>query len=422
MGRKNIGANRYHFIKHIQSVDTETSSAYMEEILIISNYYPPEKGAAANRIEQLALKLDQNNYKVCVICPLGNYPMGELFSEYKGKFSVRENLQNISVKRLWIYPSNSHNLLKRILSTLSFSSGLFIYLLFKKTPNKIIVQSPPLLLSFISVFVLSLKRKKIILNVSDLWPLAAMELKVLKIGSFSHKISLFMERFIYKKATLVFGQSNEIITHIHSVFPKKQCYLYRNFPDHQLSKIIFNNNVNEPIKLFYAGLLGVAQGVFELCQKIKLEDLNIELHIFGDGAEKLQIEKFLLKNPSKKIFFNGMMKRNELHEILKNFDIAIVPLKTRIYGSVPSKIFEYSALGFPILYFGGGEGEAIVNDNKLGWVAEVGNFDALNSSLIEISMEGKERIQIDKKRVFDYAVNNFNLDLQIKDLIKKGVF
>ena len=88
----------------------------MEEILIISNYYPPEKGAAANRIEQLALKLYENNYKVSVVCPLGNYPKGELFPEYKGKFSVTENRDNITVKRLWIYPSVSKNIFVRIVS------------------------------------------------------------------------------------------------------------------------------------------------------------------------------------------------------------------------------------------------------------------------------------------------------------------
>ena len=55
----------------------------MEELLIITNYYPPEKGAAANRMEQLALKLKQNNYSVSVVCPLGNYPEGKLFTAYK---------------------------------------------------------------------------------------------------------------------------------------------------------------------------------------------------------------------------------------------------------------------------------------------------------------------------------------------------
>lgn len=394
----------------------------MEEILIISNYYPPEKGAAANRIEQLALKLKQNNYNVSVICPLGNYPKGELFPEYKGKFSVTENLQNIIVKRLWIYPSISKNIIKRTISILSFSTGLFFYLMFKKTPHKVVVQSPPLLLSFISVFVLSLKRKKIILNVSDLWPLAAIELKALEKNSFSHKVSLFLEQFIYKKSSVIFGQSNEIITHIHSLFPEKKCFLYRNFPDHQVAKMNFETNENEPIRIFYAGLLGVAQGVFELCRKIELQNLNIELHIFGDGAEKSQIEELILQNPLKKIFFHGMQERIVLHESLKAFDIAIVPLKTRIYGSVPSKIFEYGALGFPILYFGGGEGETIVSENYLGWVAEVGDFESLNSTLIQISKEGKEQIQIMKRQVFDYAENNFNLDVQIKDLIEKGVF
>ena len=394
----------------------------MEEILIISNYYPPEKGAAANRIEQLALKLNQNNYKVSVLCPLGNYPKGKLFPEYKGKFSVTENLQNITIKRLWIYPSVSKNIFKRTLSVLSFSSVLFFYLLFKKTPNKVVVQSPPLLLSFVSVLVLSLFRNKIILNVSDLWPVAAIELKALKKGSFSHQVSLFFEQFIYSKATLIFGQSNEIITHIHSIFSEKECYLYRNFPDHKVAEMDLVAAANEPIKIFYAGLLGVAQGVFELCQNIELQNLNIELHIFGDGAEKSQIEELIRQNPEKKIFFHGMLERSVLHEKLKTFDIAIIPLKTRIYGSVPSKIFEYGALGFPVLYFGGGEGETIVKENNLGWIAQVGNFESLNSSLIEISKTGKSEIQIMKKQVFDCAQDNFNLDFQIKNLINKGVF
>jgi glycosyltransferase involved in cell wall biosynthesis len=394
----------------------------MEEILIISNYYPPEKGAAANRIEQLALKLHQNNYKVSVICPLGNYPKGELFPEYKGKFSVTENRDNITVKRLWIYPSVSKNLVVRIISVFSFSLSLFFYLLFKKTPQKVVVQSPPLLLSFISVFVLSLKNKKIILNISDLWPLAAIELKALKEGSFSHKFSLFLERFIYKKASVIIGQSNEIITHVTSLFPLKECYLYRNFPDHKIENFDLKLEENQPIKIFYAGLLGIAQGVYELCEKIDLNGLNIELHLFGDGAEKSRIEALISSEKGKNIFFHGMMERNDLHEKLKTFDIAIVPLKVRIYGSVPSKIFEYGALGFPILYFGGGEGETIVDENKMGWIASVENYTELNNKLQLISKMSKLELFEMKNRIFKESKTNFNLDYQMNYLIKENVF
>jgi glycosyltransferase involved in cell wall biosynthesis len=394
----------------------------MEDILIISNYYPPEKGAAANRIHQMATKLEKNNYNVSVICPLPNYPQGKLFPEYKGKFFIEEKRKNINIKRLWIYPSNSKNAIIRMLSVLSFSTVLFAHLLFKKTPNKVIIQSPPLLLSFITVLVLSLKNKKIILNVSDLWPLAAVELKAVKKNSLPHKILLFFENYIYRNSSIIFCQSNEIITHIHTFFRDKKCVLYRNFPDHQLKKPYTENLVNKPIKMFYAGLLGVAQGVFELCQKIELDGLNVELHIFGDGTEKSMIEEYLKQNINENIFFHGMLDRKDLHDKLNSFDIAIVPLKTRIYGSVPSKIFEYSALGFPILYCGGGEGESIIRENNLGWVAEVGDFASLNITLIEISQTGKGQIQLMKKQVFVHATHNFNLDNQMKELISDNVF
>jgi len=394
----------------------------MEEILIISNYYPPEKGAAANRIEQLALKLHQNKYRVSVVCPLGNYPKGELFPEYKGKFSVTEKRDNITVKRLWIYPSVSKNIFVRIVSVLSFSLCLLGYLLFRKTPKKVVVQSPPLLLSFLSVLVLSLKNKKIILNISDLWPLAAIELNAVKAGSFSHKVSLFMERFIYKKATVIIGQSEEIIAHVKTIFPEKKAFLYRNFPDHKSDVFTLKTIENEPIKLFFAGLLGIAQGVSELCRQIDLKDLNIELHLFGDGAEKAAIESLIADGKNPKIVYHGMMDRKALHETLQTFDIALVPLKTRIYGSVPSKIFEYTALGFPVLYFGGGEGETIVEENQLGWVASVGNFEALNEKLVAISQLNKADLALMKTRVFNKALLAFDLDNQLKDLIEKGVF
>jgi len=394
----------------------------MEKILIVSNYYPPEKGAAANRIEQLAIKLQEHQYEVSVVCPLPNYPKGQIFPNYKNRFFVKEKLQNIQVSRLWIFPSISKNIFKRILSILSFSAGLFFYLMFKKTPEKVVVQSPPLLLSFISVIVLSFERKKIILNVSDLWPMAAIELNALKAGSFSHKISLFMEKIIYRKATLILGQSDEIIAHIKTIFPEKPCYLYRNFPDHQLENFEIQANAKPVKKMFYAGLLGVAQGVLEVCEKMDVQNLNIEFHIFGDGAEKIQIENYIKIHPEKNIVFHGMLERNDLIARLSSFDIALVPLKTRIYGSVPSKIFEYSALGIPILYFGGGEGEIIVNENKLGWVVPVEDFGTLNDVLKQISDIPANEIHLMKTHAFKQSSTYFNLEFQIRNLIAQNVF
>ena len=394
----------------------------MEKILIVSNYYPPEKGAAPNRIEQLALKLKQNDYDVAVVCPLANYPHGKVFPAYRGKFTIKENLDGIKVSRLWIYPSNSKHFAKRILSILSFSVGLFFFLLFKKIPHKVIVQSPPLLLSFLSVLALTIRGRKIILNVSDLWPMAATELGVLKHGSFSHKMLLFIEKYIYQKATLILGQSAEIITHIKAIYPSKECYLYRNYPDHKHSFVTAMPAIDAKIKLFYAGLLGVAQGVFEVCEKMDTQNQNISFHIFGDGAERVEIENYIKQNPEKNIVFHGMVDRKKLIKTLASFDIALVPLKTRIYGSVPSKIFEYSGLGLPILYFGGGEGENIVNDFNLGWVASVGNFDELNQTLSNISQLDRNEIEAMKKSVWEKSERHFNLDAQMQLLIQKKVF
>ena len=99
-------------------------------ILIISNYFPPEIGAASNRIFLMAKYLKSDKINVEVACPFPNYPTGKIFGNYTG-FCKKEKIENIVCHRLFILADNSSSPFKRFLSMLSFSLSLWI-LLFKK--------------------------------------------------------------------------------------------------------------------------------------------------------------------------------------------------------------------------------------------------------------------------------------------------
>lgn len=385
----------------------------MKDILIITSYFPPESGAASNRIFHLSEGLQKRQYHVSVLTPLPNYPTGKIFEAYKGKFKQTSTENDLKIHRLWIYASNSKNKLLRLFAMLSYSFSLVWFFIWHKIPKTVIIQSPPLLVAFTSVLFLKSKKRKLILNVSDLWPIAGLELNVFK-KNFSYRLLERIERHNYKKADVIFGQSEEILEHIKLLFPKKETHLYRNYPDFIVPEIETKPLSNEKIKLVYAGLLGIAQGIYSLCKQ--LDYSNIEFHIYGAGAEQIKIEDFINKHPELPIFYHGEVSRKELHNILVEYEITIIPLLNRIYGSVPSKIFEYAKLGLPMIYFGGGEGEEIIKSNDLGWVANAGDYNELNkviSTIIkaDLSIEYKNKIR-------QKADENFNFKKQLDVLIK----
>ena len=111
-----------------------------KEILFITNYFPPEKGAAANRINSMVNGFYNHNYKVTVVCPLPNYPDGEIFEDYRSSYIKKTEEQFGTLYRLWLWPTKSSNKFLRLLSMMSFSLSLLFFLLFKKTPKKVIIQ------------------------------------------------------------------------------------------------------------------------------------------------------------------------------------------------------------------------------------------------------------------------------------------
>lgn len=379
--------------------------------MIITSYFPPEIGAASNRIHHLADGL-KHNYKVRIITPLPNYPTGKIFSEYKGKLKHNSIENGIEVNRIWLYASKSKNKFIRLFAMLSYSISLIWFFIWNKIPSKVIVQSPPLLVASTCMIFLRSKKRKLILNVSDLWPSAGFELGALK-KNFSYTILKKLERFNYKNADLILGQSNEILTHVEKIATQPELFLYRNYPDFKNHTIIHNSSESDTIKIVYAGLLGVAQGILKLCQNLNYDDM--ELHIYGSGAEENDIKSFINANKELPIYFYGRVDRENLHHELLKYDIAIIPLLNRIYGSVPSKIFEYSKLGLPMLYFGGGEGETIISEHELGWVAEAGDYNHLNYTIKSInrSILGTEA----KKAIQARAYEGFDFKKQLTGLI-----
>ena len=263
------------------------------------------------------------------------------------------------------------------------------------------------------MFFLRSKKRKVILNVSDLWPLAGLELGAFK-KNFSYKLLEKIERFNYKHADLVLGQSEEICTHVKSLFPEKNTFLYRNYPDFEVQLSNYKIKPSEKLKMVYAGLLGIAQGILKLCENLNYE--KIQFHIYGSGAEKQAIESLIKDRPELDIIYHGEIARTELHKALIKYDFTIIPLLNRIYGSVPSKIFEYARLGLPMLYFGGGEGEDIIEKYKLGWIAKPSNYEDLNRVILKLDIS---KLQSENRsKIQEIAFNNFDFNNQLKELIK----
>ena len=243
-----------------------------------------------------------------------------------------------------------------------------------------------------------------------------MELGALR-KNLSYRILEWIGSRNYSAADIVLGQSEEILTHVKSLFPEKKLVLYRNYPDFEnTDKIVMDPSATGQLRIVYAGLLGVAQGIHKLVQNLDYK--GIELHIYGSGAEQEKIETFISSHPNLPIFFHGRVTRDELHGLLPKYDLVLIPLLNRIYGSVPSKIFEYAKLGLPILYFGGGEGEDLVSKFKLGWVAKAGDYEYLNfviSSIHKDELNSDFRLAIretanskfDFQRQLDRVIENF---------------
>ena len=146
----------------------------MMKIWILTQFYPPEFGAAAVRLSRLARLLVAEGHQVTVLTGMPNYPEGVIREGYRGRLTLRESIDGVTVERVWVYASPGKGARVRLLNQFSFMLAGGAARNLPRRPDVILVESHPLFVCLTGGWLRRVKRAPVVLNVSDLWPESAV--------------------------------------------------------------------------------------------------------------------------------------------------------------------------------------------------------------------------------------------------------
>jgi colanic acid biosynthesis glycosyl transferase WcaI len=362
-------------------------------IAIHSQYYPPEMGAPQARLSELAKWLVRGGHEVFILTAMPNYPKGRIYPGYGGLFR-REEAEGASIIRTYIYPTKSTRMPLRLLQYFSFlfSSLIFGTLALPKV-DYLLTETPPIFLGMAGWLLAKFKGARWVLNVSDLWLESVKDFGLLGEKDFTYRLFRRMSRFLYREAWLVTGQSMEILSEIKRQVPSARLHHLSNGADPSLfhprrreQKIRERYLKAGEVGFGYAGLHGFFQGLEQiLLAADRLRAEPVRFLLFGDGPEREKLISLAHQLKLMNVDFHPPVSHDHVASIIASLDVAVIPLRGTVHGSVPSKIYEAMASGIPILLVANGEAGEIVRGSRAGVAVAPGDIEKLVSNIRELA-------------------------------------
>lgn len=359
------------------------------KILILTQYFPPEVGAAQTRLYETARALMRNGVDVDVFTSMPSYPLGEIFDEYKGCFFKQDNIDGINIYRVWSYASNELGVFKRLFSYGSFTAfALFALAKVKPKPDLIFVESPPLTLGVTGYLLGKLWRCPWILNISDLWPDSIFALGAMSKESLAGKSMIKLEHFLYRKAfgitAVTEGMISDLLQKKH--IPQNKLYYLPNGANVETFRPVQNLAERKQKNFIYAGRIGSAHGVEVIAKAADLTKHRKDIcyQIVGDGPELENLKKLSSNLKITNLEFINPVPLTEMPHKLNKAYAAFVTLRDLplFKGTRPAKMMAPLAAGLPIIYSGAGEGAEMVKETGAGIVTPPEDEKALAEAVL----------------------------------------
>lgn len=364
-------------------------------ILFLSDNFPPEVNAPANRTYEHCKHWVTSGVQVTVITCAPNFPKGKVYDGYKNKLYQTEIIDGIKVIRVWTYITANSGFVKRILDYISFAIMAFFAGLFIKT-DLIVATSPQFFTAVAGRWLAFFRRKKWVMEVRDLWPESIIAVGAMKKGK-AIQFFEWVEKRLYKNADHIVVVTDTFKKKIAARgIPSDKISVYKNganlelfVPQPKNETLLQKHKLKGKFVLAYIGTHGMAHGLDFILKAIKPFETShpdIAFLFIGDGAKKAELVEQAATLQLQNAVFVDSVSKKEVVDYLSIMDVALVNLKKSdtFLTVIPSKIFEAAAMGKPILLGLEGETKGIIEQYKAGVCYEPENATAFSNAVNEI--------------------------------------
>lgn len=348
--------------------------------LFLTQYYPPEPGAAAIRLQAMAHQLRRHGHEVEVVTAFPHHLGAKRQGGRPGQWRFTEEVNGVPVTRTWIWAVSTGRFWFRLLNYFSFVFTSFFGLLKSRRPDYVIVESPPLFLG-ITAFVYGwFKRVPYILSVSDLWPESAIALGLVK-NPMLIGLTRRLEHFLYRHAAYVSGVTEGICRTIADTktIPPGRVLFFPNGVDVSLFssqdpslELAHELGLAHKRVFLYPGTLGYAQGLEIILDAAEIlrDHPDIVFLLVGEGPVKASLQAEAKARGLSSLIFEPLQPVERMAEYFALARGVVVPLRRHklFTGARPSKVFPAWAAGIPVIFAGEGEMASLIEDAGGGLV------------------------------------------------------
>jgi colanic acid biosynthesis glycosyl transferase WcaI len=343
------------------------------KILFLSQYFPPEPGAPAARVSELARAWVRQGHDVTVLTGFPNHPTGVVPEAYRGSWGRHESWEGVKVHRTWIYAAPNAGTFRRSLAYGSYAaSALLRALLDELRPDVLIATSPQILGAAAGMVAAKARGVPFVLEVRDLWPDSIVAVGALPEKHPVVKALRVVERSLYAAADHIVVVTESFVEELAGRgVPRSRLSVVENGVDLQR----FEPAVRETalraelgwegdFVAVYAGTHGMAHGLDAVLDvaKAMAAEKDVKFLFVGEGAERKRLAARVADEGLANVRMLGALPRERMPEVYATADLCLVPLrKSELFTTVlPSKLFEIFGMARPVLLSVDGEARRLV--------------------------------------------------------------